>query len=37
MSTEKRYSLYKTRWLWMERPIFLTKRIESNRFVIRIE
>ena len=23
ISTEKRYSLYKTRWLWIENPIFL--------------
>ena len=34
--TEKRYLLYKTRWLWIERPVFTT-RIDYNRFVIRID
>jgi len=43
ISTEKRYSLYKTQWLWIEIPIFLqnesiridswfeSNRIDSNR------
>jgi len=43
LSTEKRYSLYKTRWLWIEIRIFLQNesiqidsRFESNRFESRI-